>query len=54
MHSTAYENCLKFLFDYCKNFNESPTCVDLASYDVNGTVKPKFKHTGVDMAVGPN
>jgi len=58
MHPTAYDNCVKFVNDFCKLIDSSSThVVEFGSYNVNGTLKPIFKnckYTGIDMASGPN
>jgi predicted SAM-dependent methyltransferase len=57
MHISAYQNCLTFYKDFCKDYTEKLKVVDFGSYDVNGSLKSIFKsheYIGIDMASGPN
>lgn len=57
MHISAYNNCVSFYNDFCKQSSEKLKVVDFGSYDVNGCLKPVFKdhnYIGIDMTEGPN
>ena len=55
MHTTAYDTGRLFFQTYAQPHHN--TCLDVGSYDVNGSLRslapPHIKYVGVDMAAGP-
>lgn len=55
MHTTAYDTGRLFFQTYAQPHHV--TCLDVGSYDVNGSLRslapPHMKYVGVDMAAGP-
>ena len=61
MHTSAFQNCKKFVEKYLKDkFDKKLNILDVGSLNVNGTLKSLFaahtgwKYTGMDISAGKN